>query len=77
MFGWLKWVSAQKYELFHLFGFISFYPILFSLYWYVYVMVYLMFQWEEIVIEEFNSILHKLGMANWENVLKHVDFVEH
>jgi hypothetical protein len=39
-------------------------------------MVYLAPQLEDVVIEEFDGILPKLGIVNLENIPKHVDFVE-
>ena len=40
-------------------------------------MVHLTSHLEDAVIEKFDGILPKLGVDNWENVLKFVDFVEH
>ena len=38
--------------------------------------VYLMFQLKKAVIEEFDGILPKLGVVNWENVLEDANFVK-
>lgn len=41
-----------------------------------FLMMHLSSQLEEAIIEEFDVILPKLGMVNWENVLKLMGFVE-